>query len=148
MLLIQFAHAMLVVSKMDNQNGIDQLPNSKYTQRIKRRAEGLERSLSDTFSSNIKEVEDVKWFKRKLDTKLLPLLQNIQDTKIELVSFANYLLYINFADNRKKVISPMFEKYVAAEQYFSTLDLIEKVTGKEYGEMYDLAIKSKNFLKS
>ena len=148
LLVVSFAHAMLVTAETPNQVGVVSLPNSKHTQRIRRRAKALRETLHSIYYGNTSKT-DHKWFKNKLDSKMLPLLMKIQNNNVELTSFAIYLIYINFNDNRQLKLDDIFEPLLDADKSFDTLDLIEEVLSDDAtSAMYEIARYSVPHLKS
>ncbi len=144
LLVCQFAAGLIKTSMMsEKQDGlITLLAGHKYTPLIKDASSAIEERLTAVFKENITR-ENSSWFRSKLNSKISPLLHKLDNEKVELLSFALYLLYVNFSDNREKVLSDKFKQFIDPQQYFYVLDMVDTVRGTENNisdDMYDMAI--------
>jgi len=147
LLVVSFVHAILNTAKVKGFENVISIPNSKEKKRIERRCGNIEKACDNAIKSSITPVSE-KWFKSQLKSKILKALMLIKDDVVQLESFAIYVLYINFYDNRTKKIDKIFDNVLLDDGFiFDTLDLISKAIGRDPDDMYDMAIKAIGIIK-
>lgn len=147
LLVVNFCHTIFSTSKMSNVIGCEPIKNNKLRNKIMRKCEIMETICHDIFQANGYRV-GATWLKSNIDKRIIPTLLKAETENPQLESFALYVLYINFLDNREKKVDPIFQPILEKEsEIFMILDDIAESRECEPAEMYELAIKTIEILK-
>lgn len=133
LLVLQFATALLQISKTDEVFGDDDLVkrtnNKDYhlNKRIDKALQSLNDRMSNTISVIIqKEGYPLsKWLRSALDSKVMPTLKSITSKTINLELLALWIAFVNFAERDKALIAG-FKEYEDANQYFRIIELMSE----------------------
>lgn len=147
LLIVSFCHAIFSTSKMSNVVGHEPIKNHKLRNKIMRKCEMMESICHDIFQANGYRLGPL-WLKKNMKKRIIPALAKAEADNPQLESFALYVLYINFLDNRQKKVDEIFKPILDKEdEIFTILDDIATAREAEPAEMYELAIKTIEILK-
>lgn len=155
LLVLQFAAALLQVSKTDDVFNDDDLikrvNNKDYhiNKRIDRAIEALHGRMGKTINGIMqKEGYSLsKWLRAALDSKVMPTLKSITAKTINLELLALWIAFVNFSE-RDKTLNAEFEEYEDANQYFRIIELIGGTeVARLEGELFEEAYKIVAILK-
>ena len=139
LLILQFALALILVSKTDDvfadDDIVNRVSNKKYhlNKKIDNRLEALSNRMGKTIEGIIQKEGYAlsKWLKSALNSKVAPTLKAITAKTINLELLSIWVLYCTFSEHRKPLI-PEFREYEDAEQY---LKIIELISGTEIAKL-------------
>ena len=155
LLVLQFCQALITVSKSDDvfadDDIVNRVSNKKY--HLNKRIDKALQSLSDRMAKTIKGIiaKDgfalSKWLKSALNSKVAPTLKSITSKTINLEMLALWVMFVNFAERDKTLITELKE-YEDANQYFRIVELIGGTeVARLEGELFEEAYKVVAILK-
>ena len=155
LMVIQFAHSLIHVSKQENaveENGLITRTDNKV-HKINKKIDILLESMADKLKYTINEIfedggiETAAWVRKNLDKRIGGTLTQIQEKTINLEMLAMYVLFVNFAE-KARPLHPAYQWLDDADQYFKITDLmtktkIEELENAMFMTAYDVVNKIK-----
>ena len=151
LLVAMFASSLIQVADDDitkeDETIIQQTGDYKLNKRITRRLTKLKADI-DNFIHGAVNRDIAKWLKSNNATRTLKALKRIDSDKVSLELMAVYVLFANFADNRRIKLDPSME-WLKTYDYMTLADMLTETEARQAEEpMYNVAYEIVNILKA
>ena len=149
MMILSFVHALLEVSKNDNnEDGLQKRDNKSFraNKRIDSRLDTLQIKIKQSIDEMYKlgGNNTIKWMKNNLKDRVGETLTKLQEETVNLELLALNVLYINFCDYRGNLKLMAAMKWIMEDTKYilDTMDLFaQTAVSKIEGEMYQASMR-------